>query len=370
MGRLIFYKAPHLCAYYLVEAGLKPTLIDGRTVALGSTCASTSLLQYEIDTPLTLLSALIGEKNAARSYLLCLNALEKLSKLVLKIGFNDFTEKHSFQFASYQKDKDLLNKEYAIRKRWNIDIELLNEKDILNTFKFKAPAGLLSKNGAQTDAYLLTHKILQYLIKKGIQVYDRTPIIEFHHSKNGVRLVTANNFNIKAKKVIYATGYESVNLINKNILKLKSTYVIASEQFSHANFWAYHNCMIWETAHPYLYLRTTNDTRIIIGGKDVDFYNATRRDNLLKSKKAVLERSFNQLFPEIQFKTEFSWCGTFSKTKDGLPYIGNYSNMQNSYIALGFGGNGITFSVISAEIIRDILLGKKNSDAALFKFNR
>ena len=35
-----------LTAYFLTEAGIESTLLDGRTVGLGSTCASTSLLQY------------------------------------------------------------------------------------------------------------------------------------------------------------------------------------------------------------------------------------------------------------------------------------------------------------------------------------
>jgi len=37
---------------------------------------------------------------------------------------------------------------------------------------------------------------------------------------------------------------------------------------------------------------------------------------------------------------------------------------------LGSGGNGITFSVVAAEIIRDMLLSKKNPDAGIFSFKR
>jgi glycine/D-amino acid oxidase-like deaminating enzyme len=34
------------------------------------------------------------------------------------------------------------------------------------------------------------------------------------------------------------------------------------------------------------------------------------------------------------------------ETKDGLPYIGKHPNFPSAYFVLGFGGNGITFSVI------------------------
>ena len=61
---------------------------------------------------------------------------------------------------------------------------------------------------------------------------------------------------------------------------------------------------------------------------------------------------------------------TFGETKDGLAFIGQIRQMPRCYFALGFGGNGITYSVIAAEIIRDALLQRPNADARLFRFDR
>ncbi|HJU46442.1 MAG TPA: FAD-dependent oxidoreductase, partial [Chitinophagaceae bacterium] len=41
-----------LAAWYLCHAGFKVVIVDKRHVGMGSTAASTALLQYEIDTPL------------------------------------------------------------------------------------------------------------------------------------------------------------------------------------------------------------------------------------------------------------------------------------------------------------------------------
>jgi len=76
------------------------------------------------------------------------------------------------------------------------------------------------------------------------------------------------------------------------------------------------------------------------------------------------------IFPSIPFKTEFSWAGIFGSTKDGLPYIGAYRNLMNSFFALGFGGNGITFSQVAGEIIASLIRGKKNKNANIFSFER
>jgi glycine/D-amino acid oxidase-like deaminating enzyme len=45
------------------------------------------------------------------------------------------------------------------------------------------------------------------------------------------------------------------------------------------------------------------------------------------------------------------WAGTFGETKDGLPYFGRPNKKINEHYILGFGGNGITYSVMAREAI-------------------
>ncbi|WP_350340223.1 FAD-binding oxidoreductase [Paraflavitalea speifideaquila] len=87
-------------------------------------------------------------------------------------------------------------------------------------------------------------------------------------------------------------------------------------------------------------------------------------------KTKQLETSFARLFPQIPFRTDFAWAGTFASTRDGLPYIGHIPERPHTWFALGFGGNGITFSLIAAQIISDLLSGKNNTNSKLFGFNR
>src|SRR6185503_728109 len=75
-----------LTAHYLVQEGIDCTLIDARSIGLGSTCASTSLLQYELDIPLYKLIQMIGIKGAVRSYKLGETAIIKLISLAKRTG--------------------------------------------------------------------------------------------------------------------------------------------------------------------------------------------------------------------------------------------------------------------------------------------
>ena len=359
-----------LASYYLTEAGVKNTVIDGRTIGLGSTCASTSLLQYEIDTPLCELIHMVGEENAVQAYRLCDKSIDTLQKIANKIKFQDFDKRKSLYYAAAKKDIKFINNEFATRHRHGFDVKLLSASDIKKQYKIHAPAAILSAQGAQTNAYTFAHALHQYSIKKGTEVFDRTCVAQITHTKAGVKLTTENGHTIKAKKLIYATGYESVKYINKKVVDLQSTYALCSEQDADTDLPFKNKAMLWNTADPYLYMRTTADNRILIGGRDEKISNPQKRDKLLPAKTAALVKDFKKLYPHIPFKPEFSWCGTFGSTKDGLPYIGEYPGLPNSYFSLGFGGNGITFSLIAAEILKDLITGKKNSAEKIFSFQR
>lgn len=357
-----------LAAYYLTEAGFSCILVDARTIGLGSTCASTSLLQYELDTPLSVLSKQIGYENSKRAYMQCAASIDTIQEISKKLDFGLYENKSSLYFSAHKRHVSFLREEFEIRKKAGLHVTFLEKKQLHEKFGLDCDAAILSEEAATIDAYMFTHSLLQYSIKKGLQVFDRTEIKKINYGKNNLRLITSKKVNITANKMINATGYEITEMLHKKIVSLKSTYVIASEQMQQP---ALHSeTIFWNTADPYLYMRVTKDNRILVGGRDEAYTSAIRRDKLVKSKAIRLKKDFSKIFPAIEFNTEFSWAGIFGSTKDSLPYIGTYDKTPHTYYALGFGGNGITFSVIAAEIICDLLKGKKNPDAALYAFNR
>lgn len=360
-----------LVRYHLINAGIDCVTIDARTIGLGSTSASTSLLQYEIDVPLYKLTEMIGKEKAERAYKLCSEAIDKLGKIIKERGVDYFEKKKSLYYAVYKKDVSWLREEYEARKNAGFKVRWLDADELEKDFGFKGYGAILSEQAAQTNAYMFTHCLLQHKHRKGKanDIYDRTEITDIKHSKSGVILKTESGYTIKAKKLVYATGYEVVDFIDKKIVDLLSTYAVISEQYNERDFWK-DEVLIWNTADPYLYMRTTADNRVLVGGRDEDFRDPNKRDKLMKKKTKQLTADVDKMFPHLKFKPEFAWTGTFGSTKDGLPYIGPYEKLPNSYFALGFGGNGITFSLIAAEIITDLILGKENKDLELFSFDR
>ena len=127
--------------------------------------------------------------------------------------------------------------------------------------------------------------------------------------------------------------------------------------------------MIWEAADPYLYLRTTPDGRVICGGEDEEFSESEKRDALMTRKTATLTRKLARLFPDLDTTPEFAWTGAFGQSTTGLPIIGQVPDMPHCWVALGYGGNGITYSRIAADIICGALTGRADVDADLYDFS-
>jgi glycine/D-amino acid oxidase-like deaminating enzyme len=361
-----------LMAWYLGKTGRSVTVVDKRHVGMGSTSATTGLLQYELDTPLWKLIKVVGERNALKSYELCLNAIYSINEIRKQLSENsDFHLQPSFQFASATADVKNLKRECELRVKHNISqLEWLDSAEIERRYGFYAPAGLLSKDGARIDAYKFTHHLLKYCTRNWhVAVYDSTEVTEINHLKNTVELSTSFEKKITANHLIICAGYESDTYLRKPVERKFSTYAIVSEPIDCKEFW-FENSLIWETATPYLYMCTTTDHRILVGGRDDPFYNPNRRDKRLPDKAKGLQEDFIKKFPHIPFRTDFQWAGTFCSTKDGLPYIGSIKQRPRTYFALGYGGNGITFGQIAAEIIADVINGKPNANSELYCFDR
>lgn len=359
-----------LVAYYLTQEGVETVLVDKRDIGSGSTAASTALLQYEIDTELHELIGLVGEAAAVRSYRLGLEAIDTVERLGRELRDDcGFVRKTSLYLASRKSDLPKLRKEYDTRRALGFHVTFLETKDVESQASFTAPGAILSYGDAQVDPFRLTHQLIQAAKKHGLRVYDRCEVSSVEPSDGGVLLHTGSGFRIRGQQIVFATGYESQQYLKQNVGTLKSTFALVSEPFDSFEGWP-DRSLIWESARPYFYLRTTSDDRAIIGGEDVPYSTAHKSEQLIARKTKKLQRRFTEMFPELDLEVSYTWAGTFGETKDGLAYIGQTPEFPHAYFALGYGGNGITFSVIAAKIIADLHRGRPNADAKIFRFDR
>jgi glycine/D-amino acid oxidase-like deaminating enzyme len=360
-----------LVAHRLVAAGANVVVIDKRDVASGSTAATTGLLQYETDTSLCELADAIGESSGVRAWRLGLDAdLGDADLGNTALGDTcGFERRPSLYLASSRRDATQLAREYELRASRGFDVEWLSASDLDARYGLDAPGAIYGRGDAQIDAFRFTHRLLQSAAANGARVYDRTEVTSITVHADGLTLDTVRGPRISTRRLVWAAGYEAVEETQKRIGRLYSTWAFVSEPVDDLGRWS-DRALIWETARPYLYLRVTDDGRVMAGGEDERF--ARRHDSArrLSTKTTTLVRRVGQLFPAMRIDVAYSWAGVFSTTTDGLPYIGATPEHPHAWLALGYGGNGITFSMIAADIIRDAYLGAPNADAPLFAFDR
>jgi glycine/D-amino acid oxidase-like deaminating enzyme len=164
--------------------------------------------------------------------------------------------------------------------------------------------------------------------------------------------------------LVLTTGYELMDIVPRTKHQIISTWAIATRP-QPQNLWP-ETPFIWEASDPYLYMRPTRDGRVICGGEDEDFSDEEQRDALIAEKSARIAEKLGRLLRQLDTRPEFAWTGSFGTTTTGLPYMGKIPGHPRIHAALGYGGNGITFSQIAAELIATELDGHDDSDAALF----
>jgi glycine/D-amino acid oxidase-like deaminating enzyme len=360
-----------LIADELARHGFGVVVLEQRDIGWGSTAASTALLQYEIDTHLVDLAKRHGEADAALAYRACAEAIDGLQQVASAWRDVGFARNRSLYYASRRRDVRALADEHAARRRHGLDVELLSKARVRDDYGFDAPAALLSTQAARVDPYRLTHRLLQRLQKQGAAIFDRTRIVDIATTSRGVTLRTDTGFSVRAPHLVIAAGYASQQWLEKRVARNRSSYAVISDPMPQESLGFLADTLLWESARPYLYARSTSDHRLLLGGEDDAVDIAAKRDARVEKKARILLERLHDLFPGMAITPAFSWAGTFAETEDGLPFFGPHPQWGSRvHFAMAYGGNGITYSMLGAGLLRALIERRRHPLWPLFSFQR
>jgi glycine/D-amino acid oxidase-like deaminating enzyme len=360
-----------LIAHELAHHGHAVAVLEQGEVAWGSTSASTALLQYEIDTHLGDLIGAVGERNALLAYRACVAALPMLADLAATVGDVDHAAMDSLYLASSRWQARAVRDEYALRQRHGFDVELLEAGAVQERYGIQAPVAILNRPAGRIDPYRMAMRLLAGLAHAGAAVHDRTGIVSINASRRRVELRTADGFAIRADDVVVATGYAAQQWLRQRVARNRSSYAVITDPVEDDSLGPLAETLVWESARPYLYLRSTGDGRVLIGGEDDAVDVPARRDARVGAKSRTLLRKAAAMVPALTLVPTFAWAGTFAETSDGLPFFGAHDQYgPRVHFAMAYGGNGITYSVLGAGLLRARIERRRHPLAALFGFGR
>jgi glycine/D-amino acid oxidase-like deaminating enzyme len=347
-----------LLAERLTRQGLDVIVIDRELPGRGSTTASTAMLLWEIDRSLTELTGIYGFERASRAYRASFEAVTGLKSLVLQNGIAcEMRDRNSLYLAAGDSGKQLLE-EQRLRERAGLPGDFLDHRGLLEAFGITRAAAIISPGAAEADPVELSRGLLRTAVSRGARVFEGEAV-DYDSSSRAVCVALGNGRQIEARSVILATGYVMPAMVHATIQTVSSSWAIATRP-QPQNLWK-NRALIWEDSKDYLYARTTSSGRIIIGGEDSeDVIEPEARDRAIPEKSRRLTEKLAALWPIADRDIEFCWAGTFDTTSDGLPLIGPVPGAPGVYAAYGYGGNGITFSFLAAQLIGDLIAGSRS----------
>ena len=361
-----------LTTYFLAKEGANVVVVEKNIIGYGNTIADLAALEYQLEIEICKLEKTIGKKGATRIYKLCLDAISKIEDINKEFkNQTGFSRQDNIYFTNKFMQKGAIAKEYEERKNAGFDAVYIDSHSLLNL-----NSGIVTKSAsAVLNPYMFTQGLFEYLDNMdNVKIFENTRVDDIKCGFENVECKTNNNFKITADKLIFASGIETLKYLQDSPAQLYKTFTIVSKPIEklknfNTNFTARDNL---ESSH---ILRFAPNNRIIYTGEEIKFTDKFMDNKYLNN---VSSDKYKRLFNSLQktlygidnIPIEFAFNSTVANTKDSLPIIDEMPNMTNCFCNLGFGSNGILYSLMGADMLRNAIKGLYTKDMNLFKINR
>lgn len=346
----------------------KVAVFDRRGPVLGSTLASTAMLQWELDLPLRALADQIGPARAARVYRRSRQAVEDLTEIVKDASIRcGLKPKSSLYLAGDAYGARALAREAEARRELGLESTFLRPAELRENFSIDRTGAILSLGSASADPAKLAAGLLRRACSAGAGIYAPVEITGVLQGGDHVTLVGDAGVEIRARQVVFCCGYEFPKGVPTHGARIVSTWALASIPLVEPPPWLARH-LVWEASDPYLYLRMTSEGRLVAGGEDEASPSRHADPKTLVPKSQAILHKLRTLIPGLEIDIDYVWSGAFGESTSSMPLIGAIPDLPNAYGVMGFGGNGITYSVIASQIVGAAIRGRTDPDADLYAF--
>jgi glycine/D-amino acid oxidase-like deaminating enzyme len=361
-------------AWKFAAAGIGVVVLDASRVGRGSTAASTALLMQEPDEDFTDLRRRYGSRTTGRIWELSRIATNQFVRALSDLEIEcDLSTKDSVYFTLDPSKARSLRRELDSRRAAGIGGRWLDERGLRSATGIDGPGAIRMRGNAQVDPYKACLGLLRAAHAHGAHIFEGSPARRVEVTRSGVSISTPGGA-VHASHAVVATGYATPEF--KPLLgrfRMMNTYVMATAPLSLRARRAIGltDVMLWDTERPYHYARWTDDHRLMVGGGDRPAVTGAARRRAMRDGISSVMTYFEGLFPALSsIRIDYAWEGLFATTPDGLPYIGPHRRYPRHLFALGYGGNGMTFGFLAAQLLLDHLNGSGSKDLDLFSFGR
>jgi glycine/D-amino acid oxidase-like deaminating enzyme len=351
-----------LSAYTLSKAGKRVILLEKEKLMGKGSGFTTGFLTQLIDTDVVDQVPMWGDTGAKQIWDSHGDGIALIERIVKEEKIDcEFMRCTNYAYANDRKEQRALDEEFAEMKRLGFPVKM--EKQIL---PIESRGVMSTRNQGKYHSVKFAAGLLPALERMGVRIFEKTEVSAIEGDTPFK--VRAGKHTVTAPWTVTAT-YQPFNN-PKEVFFQKGMYVTYILELE-APKGKYPEGIYEDLDNPYHYFRVDagkgarGKDRILIGGEDhrKEVFTKTMEKKSYASLEEYAEEVFGKRYPVVR-----KWSGYILEPIDGLAFIGEYD--PGKLIATAFSGNGMTYSAISAMIFRDIVTGKKNPYAELYKPGR
>lgn len=335
-----------LTAYFLTQEGADCVLIEKNRICSGTTGHTTAKITLQHGLVYHKFLNSFGREKTWKYLQANKQALEMYAQLCRQADC-DFERKDNFVYSI--NDRGKLEQEMEAFRKLGYNALLCDTPHL----PMKTVGAVCCPDQAQFQPL----KFLSF-IAKNLSIYENTFVNEVAENT-----VITDHGKIFADKIIVATHFPFINTHGSYFLKMYQhrSYVLALEDTNENIPKLQVNGMYVDEDKKGLSFRNYKDMLLLGGGAHRTGKQGGNWEELRQFAKQYYDGA----------KEVCAWAAQDCMTVDDMPYIGHYSSrMKDLYVATGFNKWGMTGAMVAAELLSDMVTGKRNDLADVFSPSR
>ncbi|KAB7704218.1 FAD-dependent oxidoreductase [Bacillus aerolatus] len=348
-----------ITAYMLTKARKKVVILEADELMNGTTGHTTAKITAQHNLIYDELTDSFSEEQAKLYYDANMEALQWVRDTIRQEGIEcDWKDETAYVYTNDDIKAENLLKEAKIYEKLGVN-GLLTD-----TMPWKVPfKQALQMNGqAQFHPLKFLKPLVEYINENGGAIYEHSPADDVEKGdkpavvlKSGVKAI-GSSVVIASHFPFYDNGFYFAKM------HAERSYVIAIKPKK-----TFPGGMYITAEQPTRSVRSAvynGEEVLLVGGEGHKTGKGQPTADHYQHLKDFAEKEFG-----ID-KLLFSWSTQDLFSLDNIPYIGKSSKDDNIYTATGFKKWGMTTSIISGQLISDLILNKQNRYAELFSPER
>lgn len=335
-------------AYRLSKENIKVAVLESGKILESTTAYTTAKITSQHNLIYDKLIKQMGKELAQQYATANENAIKEIKNMADENGIKcDYLYKSAFIYT--QDEKYIKQMEDEVTAAASLGILASYVKEM--PFSLPIKAGVQFENQAQFHPRKFLIPLAQVANTKGVEIYEQSRAIQIEEENNKYVITTLQGKKVTANKVVIASHYPFYNKHGMYYARIyaERSYVVGIHAKEKYPGGMYINA---ETPPRSLRAQDTKDGELIlVVGEN---HKTGQGEDTNKHYEALVD------FASDLFTIEsipYRWSTQDCMTLDGVPYVGHYtSDTPNLYVATGFGKWGMTNSIASSIILRDLII--------------